>query len=52
MEALTLLLELFKSTIKNVLVISEEKVKELLSYFVNSFPAWLREKMLLLNCES
>jgi hypothetical protein len=25
MEALTLLLELFKSTIKNVLVISEEK---------------------------
>jgi len=27
MEALTLLLELFKSTIKNVLVISEEKVK-------------------------
>jgi len=27
MEALTLLLELFKSTIKNVLVISEEKVE-------------------------
>jgi len=52
MEALALLLELFKSTIKNVLVISEEKVKELLSYFVNSLPLWLREKMLLLNCES
>jgi len=52
MEALTLLLELFKSTLKNVLVLSEEKVKELLFYFVNSLPAWLREKVLLLNCES
>ena len=52
MEALTLLLELFKSTLKNVLVLSEEKVKELLFYFVNSLPAGLREKVLLLNCES
>jgi len=52
MEALTLLLELLKSTIKQVLVLSEEKVKELLFYFVNSLPAWLKGKMLLLNCES
>ena len=52
MEALALLLELFKSTMKEVLVLSEEKVKELLSYFVSSLPLWLREKMLLLNCES
>ena len=52
MEALALLLELFKSTMKQVLVLSEEKVKELLSYFVNSLPAWLKEKVLLLNCES
>jgi len=52
MEALSLLLELFKSTIKQVLVLSEEKVKELLSHFVNILPAWLRDKVLLLNCES
>ena len=52
MEALTLLLELLKSTIKQVLVLSEEKVKELLSHFVNSLPAWLRDKVILLNCES
>jgi len=52
MEALALLLELLKSTIKPVLVLSEEKVKELLSYFVDSLPAWLRDKVLLLNCES
>jgi hypothetical protein len=38
MEALALLLELFKSTMKRVLVLSEEKVKELLFYFVNSHP--------------
>jgi hypothetical protein len=52
MEALALLLELFKSTMKQVLVLSEEKVKELLSHFVNSLPAWLKEKVLVLNCES
>jgi len=52
MEALSLLLELFKSTMKQVLVLSEEKVKELLIYFMNSLPLWLREKVLLLNCES
>jgi len=52
MEALALLLELLKSTMKQVLVLSEDKVKELLSYFVNSLPAWLKGKVLLLNCES
>jgi len=52
MEAITLLLELLKSTIKQVLILSEEKVKELLSHFVNSLPAWLREKVILMNCES
>jgi len=52
LEALTLLLEFPKSTIKQVLVLSEEKVKELLSHFVNILPAWLRDKVLLLNCES
>ena len=52
MEALALLLELLKSTMKNFLVLSEDKVKELLFYFVNSLPAWLRGKVLLLNCES
>ena len=52
MEALSLLLDLLKSTMKNFLVLSEDKVKELLIYFVNSLPAWLREKVLLLNCES
>ena len=52
MEALALLLELLKSTMKNFLVLSEDKVKELLIYFVNSLPAWLRGKVLLLNCES
>ena len=51
-KALSLLLELFKSTMKEVFVISEEKIKEPLIYFVNSLPAWLREKVLLLNCES
>ena len=51
-DALALLLELLKSTMKQVLVLSEEKVKELLSHFVNSLPAWLKEKVLLLNCES
>ena len=44
MEELALLLELFKSTMKQVLVLSEEKVKELLSHFVNRLPAWLIEK--------
>jgi len=29
-----------------------KKVKELLYHFVNSLPAWLRDKVLLLNCES
>ena len=52
MEALALLLELLKSTMKNFLVLSEDKVKELLIYFVNSLPAWLKGKVLLLNCES
>ena len=52
MEALALLLELFTSSLKQVLVLSEEKIKELLFYFVNSLPAWLREKVILLNCES
>jgi hypothetical protein len=52
MEVLSLLFELFKSTMREVFVLSEEKIKELLIYFVNSLPAWLKEKMLLLNCES
>ena len=52
MDTLALLLELLKSTMKQVLVLSEDKVKELLSYFVNSLPAWLKGKVLLLNCES
>ncbi len=52
MEALTLLLELLKSTIKQVLVISKETVKELLAHFVNSLPVWLREKVILMNRES
>jgi len=52
MEALALLLELFKSTMKQILVLSEDKAKEFLIYFVNSLPAWLREKVLLLNYES
>jgi len=51
MEALALLLDLLKSTMKNFLVLSEDKVKELLFYFVNSLPACLR-RVLLLNCES
>jgi len=50
MEALALLLELLKSTMKNFLVLSEDKVKELLIYFVNSLPAWLKGKVILLNC--
>jgi hypothetical protein len=37
--ALSLLLELFKSTMKQVFVLSEEKIKELLIYYVNSLPA-------------
>jgi uncharacterized protein with von Willebrand factor type A (vWA) domain len=37
--ALSLLLELFKSTMREVFVLSEEKIKELLIYFVNSLPA-------------
>jgi hypothetical protein len=52
MEALTLLLELLKTTIKQIFVLSEERVKELVAYFVNSLPAWLKGKVLLLNCES
>ncbi|MCX6089269.1 MAG: IS4 family transposase, partial [Candidatus Atribacteria bacterium] len=52
MEALTFLLELLKSTVKPVLLLSEEKMKELLSRFVNSLPAWLREKVIVMNCES
>ncbi|MDK2897375.1 MAG: hypothetical protein PWP04_1495 [Candidatus Atribacteria bacterium] len=52
MEALTLLLELLKTTIKQIFVLPEEKVKELVAYFVNSLPAWLKGKMPLLNCES
>jgi hypothetical protein len=39
MEALSLLLELFKSTMREVLVLIEEKIKELLIYFLNSLPA-------------
>ena len=50
MEALALLLELLKSTMKNFLVLSEDKVKELLIYFVNSLSARLKEKVILLNC--
>jgi hypothetical protein len=52
MEALTLLLELLKTTIKQIFVLSEERVKELVAYFVNSLSAWLKGKVLLLNCES
>jgi hypothetical protein len=52
MEVLSLLFELFKSTMKEVFVLSEEKIKELLIYFVNSLPAWLKEKVILMNYES
>ncbi len=41
-----------KSTLKNVLVLSEEKVKDLLFYFVNSLPLspiMVEIKILLLN---
>ena len=37
-EVLAFFLELLKSTVKPFLLLSEEKVKELLSHFVNSFP--------------
>ena len=37
------------STMKEVFVLSEEKVKELLIYFVNSLPAWLKGKVLVLD---
>jgi hypothetical protein len=39
MEALALLLELFKSTMREVFVLSEEKIKVLLIYFINSLSA-------------
>jgi hypothetical protein len=38
MEAF-LLLELFKSTMKQVFILSEEKVKEPLFFFLNNLPA-------------
>ena len=50
--ALILLPELFNKTMKKFLVLSEERIKKLVAYFVNSLPAWLKGKMLLLNCES
>jgi hypothetical protein len=40
MEVLSLLFELFKSTMREVFILSEEKIKELLIYFVNSPPAF------------
>jgi hypothetical protein len=39
MEALALLIELFKSTMREVFVLSEEKIKVLLIYFINSLSA-------------
>lgn len=50
MEALAFLLELLKSTMKQVLVLSEKKVKEILAYFVNNLSARLKGKVILLNC--
>jgi hypothetical protein len=48
-EVLSLLFELFKSIMKQAFLLSEEKVKELLSYFVNRHPIWLGIKLLLLK---
>jgi hypothetical protein len=43
------IIEVFLKMVKQAFLLSEEKVKELLSYFVNRHPIWLGIKLLLLK---
>jgi len=51
-EALLLLIDLFKQTLEDCLIITEEKINKLLNYFFNLLPSFIKGKLKVLSCES
>ena len=52
MESLLLIIDLFKQTLKDCLVITEEKINELLDYFFELLPSYIKRPLGILNSES
>lgn len=51
-EALFLLIDLFKQTLSDCLIMEEEKMNEVLDYFFSLVPSYIKERLGILNCES
>jgi len=51
-QSLLLLIDLFKKAIQKRTILTEDKVQELLSFFVDSLPMLFKEKLGILRCEN
>jgi len=51
-QALLLIIDLFKQALKDCLMIAEEKIDELLDYFMDLLPAFLKRRLEFSSCES
>ncbi len=52
MEALLLIVDLFKQTLNECLIITEEKINQLLDYFFGLLPNYIKQPLEILNSES
>jgi len=52
MESLLLIIDLFKQTLNDCLIITEEKINELLDYFFELLPSYIKRPLEILNSES
>ena len=52
MESLLLIIDLFKQTLNDCLIITEEKVNELSDYFFGLLPGYIKKPLAILNSES
>lgn len=51
-EAIQLIIDLLKFALYDKLMLSKEQISEFLDYFIASLPAFIKEKLVLLSCES
>lgn len=50
-ESFSLILELLKQALKNVLLLAEKKINELLGYFFNALPSHIKRRLQIFVCE-
>lgn len=51
-EAIQLIIDILKKALYEKLMLTKQQVNEFLDYFVAALPAFFKEKLVLLSCES